>query len=227
MTPLFITGTDTSCGKTVVTAAIMRVLKKNAHRVVGMKPVATGAMVTPQGLRNDDALCLIREASIEMPYEDVNPYCFAPPIAPHLAAAAIQTPIDFARIEQSLYACRQTADIVVVEGVGGWMVPLGPRQWLSDLVGLLALPAILVVGLKLGCINHTMLTVRAINSDKIPLLGWIANHVTSDYTEGAATIDALSERIAAPLLGIVPWQKPPDLALVANILSPAIHTLRA
>jgi dethiobiotin synthetase len=223
----FVTGTDTSCGKTVAAAAIMRALRRTGERVVGMKPVATGARETGDGLRNDDALCLMSEATCDIAYEDVNPYVFVRPVAPHIAAAAAGIRIDFARIDQGLTACQLAADVVVVEGVGGWMVPLGPDTWLTDLVRMLALPVVLVVGLKLGCINHTMLTVRRLDSDRVPLLGWVANRIEPEYLDSDATIDILREHVEAPLLGVLPHLTPPDLEVMADILLPGLEGLRA
>lgn len=215
---LFITGTDTSAGKTVVAASLMRGFKNKGDSVVGMKPIASGARATPEGLRNDDALCLMREATTAIAYDTVNPYVFAPPVAPHVAAAATRTRIEFARIERALADCRRAADIVVVEGVGGWMVPLGEERWLSDLVRALALPVVMVVGLRLGCINHAMLTAQSITNDGLPLLGWVANAVAREYMEAEATLGFLRAHIDAPLLGILPWLPQPDFDDLADIL---------
>ncbi len=159
MSRVFVTGTDTGIGKTFVSASLLAALNASGVRAVGMKPVASGCEPTPQGLRNADALALIEQSAGEIDYTRVNPYAFAEPIAPHIAAADAGIAIDLAVIETAFDALA-SAQCVVVEGVGGWMAPLGPQLMQRDLVQRLRLPVILVVGVRLGCLNHALLSAR-------------------------------------------------------------------
>ena len=172
---LFVTGTDTGCGKTRVSCALLRALSRDGTSAAGMKPVATGAAYVDGQLVNDDVEALRAASSTMIPQQDMNPYTFEPPCSPHIAAGTVPTRIDLDRIVRAYAACRERADVVVVEGVGGWSVPLGDDLWLADLVKALELPVLLVVGVKLGCINHAVLTARAIARAKRPLIGWVAN----------------------------------------------------
>ena len=168
----FVTGTDTGVGKTLVTAALLRLLRERGLRVRGLKPVASGAASTPQGLRNDDALALQAESSPPVDYDTVNPYCFAPAIAPHLAAAEQDVPIALAALTAWYQRSSAQCDAVLVEGAGGWRVPLHPAGFLSDLPEALELPVLLVVGLRLGCLNHARLTCEAIAGGRpVPFRG--------------------------------------------------------
>src|SRR6187549_3908979 len=174
----FVTGTDTGVGKTLVTAALLRLLRERGLRVRGLKPVASGAASTPQGLRNDDALALQAESSPPVDYETVNPYCFAPAIAPHLAAAEQDVPIAVAALTAWYQRSSAQCDAVLVEGAGGWRVPLHPAGFLSDLPESLELPVLLVVGLRLGCLNHARLTYEAILAGgRCRFVGWVGNAV--------------------------------------------------
>jgi dethiobiotin synthetase len=157
-----VTGTDTGVGKTLVAAGLLHGLARRGLRVAGMKPVATGCERTAAGLRNDDALCLGRHASVDAAYEEINPYAFEPAIAPHVAAAEAGVRIDLARIAACCARLSRGADRVVVEGVGGWRVPLNEREDVGDLARLLGLPVLLVVGVRLGCLNHARLSADAI-----------------------------------------------------------------
>ena len=207
----FITGTDTEVGKTVFSAALIAALKKwSGMRVAGMKPVASGCEKTDHHLRNEDALALIEQANISVPYEWVNPCAYAPPIAPHLAAADCQRPITLSSIQGAYDSlCRKT-DYIVVEGIGGWNVPLGEGVFLADLVRLLKLPVYLLVGLRLGCINHTLLTARAIRSDGLVLAGWAASHPAPGYTESEQTVHYLSDELGQPPLAVLPFDVQAD-----------------
>jgi dethiobiotin synthetase len=201
----FITGTDTGVGKTVVTLGLMERLQACGLRVVAMKPVASGCLRTPQGLRNDDSLQLQRQGSIALQYHQVNPYAFEPAIAPHLAATEAGVRIDLAAIREGFEQLAAQADRVCVEGVGGWLVPLNASHTVADLAGVLGLDVILVVGIRLGCLNHALLTARAIHSSGLGFAGWVANLPSSGAERIGANIAALKERFAAPLLGTVPF----------------------
>jgi dethiobiotin synthetase len=173
MSGVFITGTDTDCGKTAISLGLMAALQSRGLHVLGMKPVASGCALEPSGLRNADALRLLEQGSSREHYDWINPYAFGPPIAPHLAAAEAGIEISLTRIVTAYLALEARADWVVVEGVGGWRVPLGPDLSLSDLPSALELPVILVVGLRLGCINHALLTAESIQISDARLIGWI------------------------------------------------------
>ena len=203
MHDLYITGTDTGIGKTHVSAALLRSLRSAGITAVGMKPVASGCEATAHGLRNEDAIALIEAAGGGTRYEDVNPYAFADPIAPHLAAADAAVSVDPRRIAECFGRLRAGADLVVVEGVGGWLAPLGDALMQADLVRLLELRVVLVVGLRLGCLNHALLSVRAIEADGCELIGWIGNAIDSDMARRDDNIATLQARIQAPLLGVV------------------------
>jgi len=199
----FITGTDTGIGKTWVASALIRHLVAEGHRVAGLKPVASGCERTAQGLRNEDALSLIAASNVQLPYEVVNPYAFAPAIAPHIAAQEVGQQIDITRISELAKGIE--ADYLIVEGVGGWCVPLGEACLLADLAKATADEVIIVVGIRLGCINHALLTAAQVIRDGMVLKGWIANHVDPDMqvqSENLATLQAL---MPCPLMGILPW----------------------
>lgn len=203
MTRLFIAGTDTDVGKTRISVALMQLLAASGMRVAAMKPVASGCELTAEGLRNDDALQLIEQATVALPYEVVNPYAFEPAIAPHIAAEQVDTQIEMAVIQQQFNVIKQQADGIIVEGAGGWLVPIGGGQTLADVAVSLDLPVVLVVGIRLGCINHALLTVEAIKRSGLPLYGWVANHV-AECAESDAIIDTLKTMISSPCLGIIP-----------------------
>ncbi|MES9844833.1 MAG: dethiobiotin synthase [Candidatus Sedimenticola sp. PURPLELP] len=214
----FITGTDTECGKTEITLGLMQLLQSKEQRVLGMKPVASGAEQAPAGLRNEDAVRIRRQASLSVSYDLVNPYAFEPPIAPHLAAEQAGVEIDFEKIGLYYRKLSNQADRVIVEGVGGWRVPLNSVQTVTDLAVDLGLPVILVVGLKLGCINHALLTVESIRASGVTLAGWVANVADPLMLEPEGNLDSLKARIDAPLLGFVPRMEQPDAAAIASLL---------
>ena len=200
----FITGTDTGVGKTFVTAGLMRALNARGLETAGMKPIASGCDRTPAGLRNDDALQIQAASAVDLPYTLVNPYAFEPPIAPHIAAAQAGIDID---VDTILGNCRTIAsrvEAVIVEGVGGWEVPIGEAVGMPDVAVALGLPVILVVGIRLGCINHALLTANAVRARGLRLAGWIANHLDPDTREQAAIVSAIGERIGAPMLAAIP-----------------------
>ena len=215
---LFITGTDTGIGKTLVTLAYMEKLQQLGGRVAGMKPVAAGAVGTEEGLRNEDALAIQARCWQPFPYETINPCCLAEPAAPHLAADAEGRTIDLAPIMAAARELRGQSDHLVVEGAGGWKVPLNDRVDMATLAARLEMPVVLVVGLRLGCINHALLTTESILASGVPLAGWVANSLEPrmPFEEGnTATLEA---RIPAPLLGRIPWQASPDPSLTAKRL---------
>lgn len=211
----FITGTDTEIGKTVVASALIRHLAEKGYRVAGMKPVASGCAVTENGLRNDDALSLMAAANVDLPYELVNPYAFEPAIAPHIAAQEAGQSIEIDKIR--LCAEKIDADYLVIEGVGGWCVPLGNDCLLPELVRAVAEEVIIVVGMRLGCINHGLLTAGRIRQDGIKLKGWIANHVDPDMQVQSENLKTLQALMPCPLLGILPWTNQSEQSPVLDI----------
>ncbi len=206
MRGLFITGTDTGVGKTRVATGLVRACVRAGLQTVGMKPVASGGVKTPDGLRNEDALALQAAANMPRPYEQVNPYSFEPPIAPHLAAAEAGLIIELPRILSAFTPLCVGADMAVVEGVGGWQVPLSGSFGVPDLARALALPVILVVGLRLGCLNHALLSARAIRDDGLRLAGWVANGIDPQFERREGNLATLKRAIHAPLLADITWQ---------------------
>lgn len=200
----FITGTDTEVGKTWCSVGLIAHLQQQGKTVVAMKPVASGCMHTAEGLRNDDALKLQAQASVTLPYEQVNPYAFEPAIAPHIAASQAGVTLSLDAITDTFKQICDKADITIVEGVGGWQVPLNETQNVSDLAHALKLPVILVVGLRLGCINHALLTAESIRAAGCKLVGWIGNSVDPQMQEQQDNIESIRQRVGVPLLGIIP-----------------------
>lgn len=200
----FVTGTDTGVGKTLVSCALLRAFAKQGLRAVGMKPVAAGCEPGVQGLCCEDVENLVAAANVAAPRELVNPYAFAPPVAPHLAARQDGVNIDIARIVAAYRELQALADVVVVEGVGGFRVPLDEHRDTADLVMALGLPVILVVGMRLGCLNHALLSAEAIRARGLTLAGWIANSVDPAMALFDENRDALAQRMDCPLLGVIP-----------------------
>lgn len=224
----YVTGTDTGVGKTLASAALLHRLHAAGLRAVGMKPVASGCVHTDAGWRNEDALRL-QAASVPMPaYDMVNPYALPSPTAPSLAAAEIGVRVDAARLVAGYRALAAQADAVVVEGVGGWAAPFDRGLEQADLVRALSLPVVLVVGLRLGCLNHARLTERAIRADGLALVGWIANRIEPDFRDAEAYLDLLADALPAPMWGVLPYRPSPSaeeaahaLALPAGAVAPA------
>lgn len=212
----FVTGTDTGVGKTLVCCALLHRFARTGASTVGMKPVAAG--LDAQG-EHEDVASLRAASSVTAAPELVNPFAFARPVAPHLAAAEAGRVIRFAPIHHALGALRQQAEVVVVEGVGGFRVPLGPEGDSADLAQTLGLPVILVVGLRLGCLNHALLTVEAIAARGLELAGWVANRIDPAMACFEENLDTLREQIAAPLLGVVAHGASPDPRRVADDLA--------
>ena len=216
----FITGTDTGVGKTRVAERLLRTLAQQGRHAVGMKPVASGCRVTDAGWRSEDAERLLAAGNVPADYAEVNPYAFAPAIAPHLAAREVNVEIGLPRMLESFRRLRERADWIVVEGVGGWKVPLSERLMLADVVRAMQLPVIVVVGLRLGCLNHALLTIEAIQRDAMALAGWIANQIDPDMERVEENIAALECRLAAPLLARFPYT-PSDNDNASNIVFPS------
>ncbi len=221
----FVTGTDTGVGKTLVTAGLLRSLRESGVTVAGMKPVAAGAIAGPEGRANEDALLLQAEASERHSYATVNPWLFEPAIAPHIAAAEAGVVIDTDRIVSAHESLRASAEVVLAEGAGGFLVPLDARRSFAELPGLLGMEVLLVVGLRLGCLNHALLTAEAIAARDYRLAGWIGNCIDPAFARRDANIATLTERIAAPCLGIVPWLTDASVAAAVAAL-PAAALLR-
>lgn len=219
---LFVTGTDTGIGKTWISAGLVRGMRQLGIDAVGMKPVASGCEPAPDGWRNEDALALLEASGLGVAdYGAVNPVALPRPASPHLAAMDHGVRIDPALLADRFNQLRARHEFVVVEGAGGWSVPLaGPSpSWIlqADLVRRLALPALLVVGLRLGCINHAMLSARAIAADGVRLLGWVGNQLApdDDQRDVLATLDAL---LSTPALAVVPHGVEPDAELASTVL---------
>lgn len=215
----FIAGTDTDVGKTTVAAGLLHAAQLAGLSTLGAKPVASGCEVTPKGLRNSDALALMAQSTVKLPYERINPFAFEPAIAPHLAAR--EAGIDLS-VQGLLGPMRevlaQQADFTLIEGAGGWRVPLSHHANLSDLAIALKLPVILVVGVRLGCINHALLSAEAIARDGLQLAGWVANIVDARTSRLEENLASLAERLPAPCLGRVPRLKPATAEAVAEHL---------
>lgn len=217
----FVTGTDTGIGKTTVTTGLLRAIQRTGRRARAMKPIATGAVRGPRGEWEHEDVRRLREASSPPAPRPraINPFAFEDPVAPHLAAG--KTPIRLGPIRQGLAELGRDGALVLVEGIGGWCVPLGPDLDLAELPRALGLPVILVVGLRLGCLNHALLTQAAIRAEGLRLAGWVANAVDPSMKRAEENVAALRERIGAPLLGVVPRLGLPDPEVIGDHLDPA------
>jgi dethiobiotin synthetase len=201
----FIAGTDTGVGKTRIAQMLLTALAIQGQRAIGMKPVASGCRQSLSGLRHEDAERLLASSGVTTDYIDVNPYAFEPAVAPNLAAQAAGLEIRLETILDHFERLRRLAPWVVVEGVGGWLTPLGPRLTMADVVQSLRLPVILVVGMRLGCLNHALLTIEAIRHRGLTLVGWVANQIDPDMAMAEGNISTLRERIEAPWLASFPY----------------------
>jgi len=207
----FVVGTDTNVGKTYIASALLRYFAVKGKKAVGMKPVASGCELSEHGiwqgqLVNDDVVALYEAGNVAAALELINPYHFEPAIAPHIAAEKDGVHIDLDLIVRSYHTLAEMADVVVVEGAGGFFVPLNDSQTLADLAVKLNLPIILVVGMRLGCINHALLTVEAIKARGLKLAGWVANEIDPDMSMFEENLASLQQRIEAPCLNVVGWQ---------------------
>ncbi|MFZ5522914.1 MAG: dethiobiotin synthase [Pseudomonadota bacterium] len=211
----FITGTDTGVGKTLVSCALLHAFAAQGRRAAGFKPVSAGC---GEDGHNEDAKALRAASGMPLTCGQVNPYCFSAAIAPHIAARHSGVHIGLSRILASYRELAGRADKVIVEGAGGFLVPLNEQQNSGDLARELDLPVIVVVGMRLGCLNHALLTLRAIADYRLECAGWVANVLDADMEALQENIDALRERIAAPLLGVVPHMAQPDAQAAAQHL---------
>ena len=214
----FVTGTDTEIGKTLVSAALIHRMAQRHVRVAAMKPIAAGAVWQHDAWHNDDVDMLAAEVSVPLPTELTTPYLFQVPAAPHIAAALAQRTIALSRILQCYQEVQQQAQAVVVEGVGGFRVPLNEQHDTADMAQQLGLPVVLVVGLRLGCISQALLTLEAIQARGLSLMGWVANTVDPDMGHMVGNIEALQARMPAPLLGHIPRLSTPTAAVAATYL---------
>jgi dethiobiotin synthetase len=211
----FITGTDTGVGKTWATITFMRYFQAQGKTVIGMKPVASGCEWNGEQLRNEDALLLQRHASIALDYELINPFAYQLSVSPHLAG--IENPVNLSKIKNCFDVLKQKADMVLVEGAGGWLVPLNQQgDDIVDLAKCLRLPVIMVVAIRLGCINHARLTYQAIKSSDLNCAGWLATCVDANMLKLGENIETLRQLISVPLLGVLPYSEQADFELLAK-----------
>lgn len=214
----FVAGTDTEIGKTLVSAALLHILVQRGVCVAAMKPIAAGAQWRDDAWHNDDADLLAASANVQLPQTLTTPYLFQTPAAPHIAAELENTTINPAHILHCYNQVSAQADSVVVEGVGGFRVPLTDRYDTADLAEQLGLPVVLVVGLRLGCISQALLTVEAIQARGLTLMGWVANVVDAQMNHVDANIQALMQRIKAPMLGHIPRLTTPSAGQAARFI---------
>lgn len=204
----FVTGTDTDAGKTLCCTALLQAANKQNLATLAYKPIAAGCQLTTDGLRNEDALILQENCSIDVPYHAINPLSFKLPIAPHIAAQLENRAIKLTEISRGLKALQaKNADLIIVEGAGGWRLPVNDKQTLSDWVITQNLPVILVVGMKLGCLNHALLTYETIINDGLKVVGWIANQVQGEMPYYQENVQMLSAKIDAPMIAEIPYLK--------------------
>lgn len=213
----FVTGTDTGVGKTFWTVALLRAAARRGLRAAGLKPVAAGAVRTAAGLRNDDAVALLEASSVPLAYDEVNPYCFPAPVSPHLAAAEVGARIEIARVREAHARLTADSDVILVEGAGGWLAPIGDHASVADLAVTIGAPVVLVAGLRLGVLNHAQLTAESIARSTLPLAGWIANLVDPAMLRIEENISTLTQRLGrAPLARAAFAPAEPTLASVAD-----------
>jgi dethiobiotin synthetase len=224
----FVTGTDTDVGKTLAACAMLRAAAAAGHSTVGMKPLAAGGVQTAEGLRNEDALQLHAASTLQLSYDEINPVCMPEPASPHIAAELAQRKV---RVERLAGFCHgvlsMRANLTLLEGAGGWRVPLNEREFMSDLAKQLKLPVILVVGMRLGCLNHALLTGEAIVRDGLRVAGWIANRVTPHMEHYERNRDTLQDWFNVPLLGEIPWLDGTDHAAQAARYIALDHLLQS
>lgn len=202
---IFITGTDTGVGKTLVSVSLVKALALHGLRVAAMKPIASGSDRTAEGLRNSDAVALAKASNVAAPYDVINPYCFEPPISPHIAAEEAGVDVDIGTIKSKFAQLSAMADIVIVEGAGGWHAPISASQTMADLPIALGLPVLLVVGLRLGCLNHASLSKRAIEADGAEFAGWVVNSIDPELERMTANVSTLTNRLGSEPLAAFPF----------------------
>ncbi|GAB2729877.1 dethiobiotin synthase [Halomonas garicola] len=225
MNAYFVTGTNTDAGKTLVTSALLCAARQQGLSTLGLKPVASGSDATPSGLRNADALALQAQSVPAVSYDTVNPHAFAPAIAPHLAADEAGCTLSAGGLANGLHSTleRHPRDLCLIEGAGGWRVPLNEAEDFADLAARLDLPVILTVGLTLGCINHARLTAEAIAADGLTLAGWAGSVLEADFAADtprfSANLELLEDRLGAPCLGVIPHLDAPGAEAASHYLS--------
>jgi dethiobiotin synthetase len=202
---LFITGTDTGVGKTLVSVSLVKALVRHGLRCAVMKPIASGSERTPAGLRNADALALAEASNVVVPYASINPYCFEPAISPHIAAEEAKIEVDVGLIKTRFEALASSAEFVVVEGAGGWYAPISQSKSMADLPKSLNIPALLVVGVRLGCLNHALLTKQAIEASGVELAGWVANSIDPKIERAAQNLLSLERMLGREPLAVFPF----------------------
>jgi len=212
----FVTGTDTGVGKTLISAALIHSLRNENVRVSGMKPIASGCIETDHGLKNEDADLLLQASNVDADYDLICPYRFLPPIAPHIAAQEQGAVISIEYIMECYRRLQSSSDKVVVEGVGGWQVPLDQQKSMSDLAIELDLPVIIVVGGRLGCINHALLTADSILASGLSVAGWVFNQIDPDMQQVAAVKQTLQNRMPGRLIADITWHENPDFQEISR-----------
>lgn len=219
----FITGTDTEIGKTTIACGLLAAAKYKQLSTAAVKPVASGCELTADGLRNEDALALWQQCTLTLDYPEVNPIAFQPAIAPHIAATEINHTLSVTTLLPLVQKVLvKDADFIIVEGAGGWLVPLNNHEYLSDLAIQLKLPIILVVGIRLGCVNHALLTKQAILQDGLTIAGWVANTIDSNMSRFAANLQTLQTHLDLPCLGVIPYLEHVSAEKVASFLDLAV-----
>ena len=214
----FITGTDTHIGKTEITCALIEYFKKKGHLAIGMKPVAAGTELFDNQVINGDVYKFLSINSVRKSVEIINPYSFDQAIAPHIASNSSSNKILFSKIHENFLLLQKECEYLFVEGAGGYKVPLTNNKSIPDLVSYLKIPIILVVGIRLGCINHTLLTVEAIKNNNHILSGWVANCIDSNMSEVDENIKYLVDNIEAPFMGKIPFQKKVNSIKISDYL---------
>jgi dethiobiotin synthetase len=215
----FIAGTDTHVGKTCVAAGLLKLAQQRGMSSLGLKPVAAGCEETEEGLRNDDALALMAASSVKLRYEQINPVALKSAVSPHIAAQREKRVLSADRLAGFCRSSFRLADFTLIEGAGGWRVPINPTETMANLAQILRLPVILVVAVRLGCLNHALLTLDAIRQDGLALAGWVANLVDPDMDAQQENIMTLMQKIPAPCLGVVPFLSSADADIIASHLT--------
>lgn len=214
----FLTGTDTDVGKTFIACAMLKAAAQRGYSTLGLKPIAAGCEWEGDRLVNRDAKALIEASAIKLKYSAVNPVALLEPIAPHIAAAKTEVLLSVDILANHSRQCLTNANWILIEGAGGWRVPLNAHETLAGLPKALELSVILVVGLKLGCLNHALLTVEAIERDGLSLAGWVANQIDPEMLVVEENFDTLKKSIHAPCLGFIPYQHQPCVNHAATLL---------
>jgi len=214
----FITGTDTNIGKTEFAVALMRAIQERGHIVNAMKPISAGCTPSKEGLLNDDVIRLQSQSSTEMETSIINPYAFEPAIAPHIAAQEVGIEVKISHIKSNFDRIVSNSDYVVVEGVGGWCVPINKFQTTVDILHQLHLPIIMVVGIKLGCINHAMITYQAIKAARLKCIAWVANIIDPNMQRAKQNYHAIHERLDCPCIATIPYMSTPKTEEIYRLI---------